>query len=122
MSNPTEDDRVHDLRTCLNAYFSQMAAEADVELNPTPWDDRTMALSGRIYDEKKGDRLFYISPRARRGVDGFVKRTGVDDEYILLQVFTEFSAACFPVLWDAYFKWIHKRVDEREALAALEAS
>jgi hypothetical protein len=107
----------------LRQYFAEKARERDVTIKPIVRDDRTTILTNRLYEEEACNRLFHVvEGKQIKGLDAFTKMTGLDFEIELLCVSTLFDGAYFPMLWDAYFQWLHERVDARAIVDKLNST
>jgi len=122
MTNLDEDPKVADLRSKLHAYFVQRGQEAGIEIHPTEWEERIRVLVGRLYEEAKGERQFFVSPSELPGVEAFVKETGLLYDKLLLQVHTEKTDMFFPKIWTAYVSWMHESCSPEAVLSALDNS
>jgi hypothetical protein len=108
------DKELLEARERLLHYFAEKAQERAAIIRPAIRDDRTTLLVRRLYDETSGDRQFHVvKGKQIKGLDAFTKMTGLDFEIELLCVSTLLDGAYFPMLWDAYFQWLHERVDPR---------
>src|SRR5215472_5783272 len=109
-SDLTEDEFLH-LRARLHRYFEAQSVAESVAINPASYDHRALMLRELLYDEHTPDRSFQVNPCGdRTGLDAFTKKTGLDFEISLLQVFVGSGSLYFPALWNVYVKWMHERV------------
>jgi hypothetical protein len=106
----------------LRHYFAEKARERAITIRPTVRDDRTTVLTGRLYEEASGNRLFHVvEQRDIRGLDSFTKMTGLNFELELLCVSAPLDDTHFPALWDAYFQWIHERANSQTIFGRLNS-
>jgi hypothetical protein len=116
-----EDLRIAPLRVRLLDYFQERADSVGMELNPIERDRRDTILAERVYEEKKGDRVFVVSPHSKSNFDAFSKKTGPNNEVDLLQVFISYDEINFSRLWVGYLAWLHQAVDAESVLTLLNA-
>ncbi len=103
-----EDPRITVARLSLHEFFRCKAAQTGVSIEPTLRDPKTTALVGRLFEEARGARAFYVCPtQSSLARDGFMKKTGLDYELELLNLFAKPEHLPLEELWRAYARWLH---------------
>lgn len=103
----------------VDSYFQRMARAQSIVLDQVHRSDFEIEMTGRIYEEQKGDRIFYVvvndvddGPIA----DNFrclIKKVGEKFENALLEVLVNDIEEVEGAAWDAYYKWLHLRLPQR---------
>src|SRR5262245_44429269 len=114
-------DPLSEPRARLEKYFISMAEAAGVEIAPTKRNARDALLVGRLYEETKGDRQFFVYPAEGLPLDAFTKQTGLHLEITLLVIYAELTESNLQALWRAYRAWMHGLEPEAAVLDLLRA-
>ena len=106
----------------LIRYFRSRASAAGVVVNPIDWDENTIRLAEIVYAEESASRSFRVYPTGDLddNFHGFVKRVGLQEDNILVGIFSGLDDEKFPTIWNIYLKWMHQGISE-EAVSAILA-
>lgn len=111
-----EKSEFAEFRQRLEGYLRERAASAGLQVNPTRRPPQDLALAERLYEETLADRQFIASLSSDGQLDAFTKRTGLNEDVYLLQVFIRLSEQDFPITWNLYFKWMCEGVSENSIM------
>jgi hypothetical protein len=79
-------------------------------------------LVERLYEEYSGNRAFSVCIEESIPLDAFTKKTGLDFEITLLNVYANPDGRPFPVLWEIRCAWLDQKVDEATVLDLISRS
>ncbi|MBW8859128.1 MAG: hypothetical protein JF570_05195 [Caulobacter sp.] len=100
------EDMIPIYRDKLMTYFVEKSKEIGLDINPTIRNPKDTMLAGRLYEEASVQRQFIVYPTKRpESVEHFEKKTGVDDQVMLLAVMSPLNEVEFPEVWRLYINW-----------------
>ena len=104
-----EVEKVKTVRRRLHDLIAKKCLGLNVNFTPQIGDQKIDRLTGRVLDISSIDRLLFVDLNNDQNsfvFDGFIKTTGIDYEFELLQVSFDPDKLPIEVIWDLYHQWI----------------